>query len=1067
MNTDRMRTVRATDQQREVWLASRLGGAASRAYHCPIAIELDGPLDTEALVGAVDELVRRHESLRACFPDVDDVQIHDGLLIDVPVVDVSHYSGARQDTMVREWYAAERRAAFDLERAPLVRFHLLRLGVERHHLVITHHHIVADGWAGDVLLRDLGSLYRSRHEGSGLALPPAPRLADHSERGAEYENSPEFATARAHWTGRFADGFPSFRMPTEGPPQDDDHQEAARVRIPLPAPLVHDLRRVSSRYSATLYMTLLAAFRVFASRISGVDDLVIGSTYLNRTSAQERDLVAHCANVLCLREPAYDPTQRFDTVLEQVRAEVLASHEHGAYPLQRLTQDLELPRDPSRSGPVTTVFNMERENMPADFGSGVEARPVPMDALPGSPFDVTLTAVQTGRDISLDLVYRRGARSEALVRRWLEQYRTLLESVAEDATGPVGRLPMMSAQERRTVVESWNRTERDLPEAQCLHELVSGHAARTPEAPAVVSAAGTLSYAELDAAANRLAHHLLARGVTTDRPVAVCLPRTPELIVALLAVLKAGGAYLPLDASYPAQRLAHLLDDSDTSVVITRHGLLPQTVTATRSVIEIDRQGATIDRLSGDAPNAVVDPDNLAYVLYTSGSTGAPKGTMTSHRSVTRLVFGLDHLELGPDRRILAAAPVSFDASTFEIWGALAHGGTCVLYPEAVPDHDELFAVIRAHRVDTAWLTSALFNAIVDSGPEQWPPLRHLVIGGEALSVGHVRRALARMPQTSITNGYGPTESTTFACCHEIPRDLAARTAAVPIGRPIGNTRVYVLDSGLEPVPVGVTGELCLAGPGLARGYLGQAATTARHFLPDPYGPSGSRLYRTGDLARWNPDGTLQYLGRSDHQVKIRGHRIEPGEIEATLRRHPAIHDAAVVAYETDTGDRELAAYAVPAAGRPCSAEEAEEFLAGALPSYLLPSRIMFLDALPLTANGKLDRRALPKPVDHGSTQPTPAEDAPTDLGPAQAGPTPTEERLAALWAEVMRRDGIGLDDDFFDLGGHSLRATQIVSRIRRSFSVDFSISTFFDAPSIRAQAKIIDERVQEVSGDR
>ncbi|MER6029499.1 amino acid adenylation domain-containing protein [Streptomyces sp. NPDC001851] len=1066
-STLRTRTVPLTDQQREVWIASRLGGAATGAYLCPIALELRGPLRVTALVGAVDDLVERHESLRTCFPDGDAAHIWDGLLVNVPLLDLSPYSGARQETMVRQWYDAELRAGLDPGQAPLVRFHLLRLDAERHHLVVTHHHIVADGWAGDVLLRELGALYRARCEGTSSSLPPAPRLADHGEQCAALQESPAFAAARAYWTGKFADGFPDVRLPADATASGAGDQAARRIRVPLPAPLVRELRRVSAHHSATLYMTLLAAFRVFVHRISGADDLVVGASFLNRPSAQDRDLVAHRANVLCLREPVYDPRRRFDAVLDQVRAEVLTAHEHGVYPLQRLVEEVGFARDSRRSAPVTAVFNMEREDVTADFGPAVEVSPVPMDTLPGSPFEVTLTAVQTGTDISLDLVFRPCLHSEGTARRWLEQYRTLLEGVARDPAGPVGRLPMMPAEERRTVVETWNRTERDLPAEQCLHRLVGGHAARTPGAAAVVSPAGTLTYGELDTAANRLAHHLLAQGVTVDRPVAVCLPRTPELIVALLAVLKAGGAYLPLDANYPAARLTHMLDDSGAAVVITRHGMLPETVTATRRVVELDRQRTAIDSLPSHAPRTVVAPDNLAYVLYTSGSTGVPKGTMTSHRNVTRLVFGLDHLGLGPGRRILAAAPISFDASTFEIWGALAHGGTCVLHPDGVPEAHALFAVMREHRVDTAWLTAALFNAVLDSGPEQWPPLRHLVVGGEALSAGHVRRALARLPGTSITNGYGPTESTTFACCHEIPADLPAEVHSVPIGRPIGNTQAYVLGPGLEPVPVGVEGELFLAGPGLARGYLGRPATTARHFLPNPYGPPGSRLYRTGDLARWNPDGTLQYLGRTDHQLKIRGHRIEPGEIEATLRRHPAIHNAVVVPYRTSAGDQELAAHAVLVPGRTCSAEEAKEFLAGVLPRYLLPARILFLDALPLTANGKVDRRALPDPADHSPAPP--AEDTPAGAGASPAGPsgpTPTEERLTAIWAEVLKKDGIGLDDDFFELGGHSLRATQIISRIRRSFSAALPLTAFFDHPSIRAQAKIIDSLVQEVSGD-
>ncbi|WP_031525904.1 non-ribosomal peptide synthetase, partial [Streptomyces sp. NRRL F-5123] len=809
MRTDRAQIVPATDQQRAVWIDDALRGPNSTAYACMMAVELEGPLHVSALLTAIDAVMERHESLRATFPTADDVRIHDDLQLNVPLLDFSHYRSERQAVAVRAWYAAERCGTFDLTNGPLVRWHILRLADRTHHLVVSHHHIVADGWAGDVLLGELGHIYRSARDGRDSPLEPAPRLRWHSEQLTAEEQSPEFAQARAYWLARFADGFPHVRMPVDpsAAPSSEAGGEgsAARIRLPLAAELVQDLRRISARRSATLYMTLLAAFRVFVARITGAEDLVVGSSHLNRPTAEERALVAHRANVLCLREPRYDPSATFDSFLDAVRDDVLCADEHSRFPFYRLRT--EFAATEGRRGPVTAVFNMEREDVTADFGPVVTVRPVPMDALPGTPFDITVTALQTGREVLLELIYQPGVHGEPTVRRWLDQYRLLLEGVARNPTEQVARLPMLTAAQRRDAVESWNRTARPLPTGQALHHLVSSHAARTPQAPAIVTAGRSLTYAELDITANRLAAYLLDRGASRERAVAIALPRGPELIVSMLAVLKAGGAYVPLDPAHPARRLLHMLDDSGADLVVTRHGLLPDTVTAGRTLVELDREEAGIAVQAEDAPDVPVHADSLAYILYTSGSTGEPKGTMASHRNVIGLAFGLDHLQLGPERRVLAAAPVVFDASTFEIWGALLHGAACVLYPAAAPDPDELLAAIRDREADTVWLTSALFNTLLDVRSEPWPSLRHLVVGGEALSVTHVRRALDLLPDTVITNGYGPTESTTFACCHEIPRDLPVSAVSVPIGRPIGNTRAYVLGPDLEPVPAGAVGE--------------------------------------------------------------------------------------------------------------------------------------------------------------------------------------------------------------------------------------------------------------------
>jgi amino acid adenylation domain-containing protein len=544
---------------------------------------------------------------------------------------------------------------------------------------------------------------------------------------------------------------------------------------------------------------------------------------------------------------------------------------------------------------------------------------------------------------------------------------------------------------------------------------------------------------------------LRSRGVAREVPVGVCLERSIDMIVALLAILKAGGAYVPLDPSYPHDRLAFLLRDTGMPLLLTQQSLIDK-LPATCLRLRLDTERAEIDRQSDENLPAGASGDSLAYVMYTSGSTGAPKGVAVPHRGIVRLVTGIDYVRIDSAEVFLQLAPISFDASTFEIWGALLNGARLVLFSERVPSPADLRAVIATHRVSILWLTASLFNGVVDADPRTLEGIGQLLIGGEALSAAHVRRALEALPSTTIVNGYGPTEGTTFTCCYRIPTHLPASLSSIPIGTPISNTRVYILDRKKNPVPIGIAGELSIAGDGLARGYFNDPDRTAERFEPDPFSAEpGARLYRTGDLARYRPDGHIEFLGRLDTQVKIRGHRIELGEIEAVLSGHDGVGQAVVVSREDTPGDVRLVAYVVPRAGLDAEASAAPEselrsYLKKFLPAYMLPSAFVFVNTLPLTPSGKVDRRALPAPASGSFVQ----------RADFVAPRNDTERAIATIWAAVLGVETLGARDSFFERGGHSLMATQVLSRVRDLFQLELPIRTLFDSPTVAEFAEAV-----------
>ncbi|HEX2190856.1 MAG TPA: amino acid adenylation domain-containing protein, partial [Longimicrobiaceae bacterium] len=801
------------------------------------------------------------------------------------------------------------------------------------------------------------------------------------------------------------------------------------------------LRALARAEGATLFMALLAGWQALLGRWSGQEDVVVGSPIAGRTREETEGLIGFFVNTLALRaELRGDPA--FRALLGRVREGTLGAYTHQDLPFERLVEALGIERSLTHA-PLfqTTVALQEAE------GDGPRLRGLEVGRLPGgsarAKFDLSLALWEEDGRLRGALAYASALWDGATARRMLDGLGRLLEGAAADPGRPLSGLPLLAPAERETLLAGWNPAPTAYPRERGIPELFAEQAAGRPDAPALAFGGERMSYAELDRRSAGLAAALRARGVgeRPEVPVGLFLERSADLVVAMLAVLRAGGCYVPLDPDHPAERLAYVLADTGAEVLVTRSGLLERRPAGPAAVVCVDRPAAE----PSPASPPRVEADSLAYVVYTSGSTGRPKGIAVPHRGVVRLVRDADYVRLGPDDRVAQASNAAFDAATFEVWGALLNGACLVgvdrdtaLTPARLAVH------LREEGITTLFLTTALFNQTVREAPDAFDTLRHLLFGGEAVDPAAVRACLEAGRPGRLLHVYGPTENTTYSSWHAVD-EVASDAATVPIGRALAQGALYVLDRWMEPVPRGVPGELYVGGDGLARGYVGQPALTADRFVPDPFGAPGGRLYRTGDRVRWNARGEVEFLGRVDFQVKIRGFRIEPGEVEAVLAAHPQVRDAVVVVHEAAPGDRRLAAYAGAEEGERPAAAALRAWLAERLPEYMVPAALAVLDRLPLNANGKVDRAALPEPDYAG------------EADGSREPRTPTEEVLAGIFAQVLGVERVGRDDDFFAIGGHSLLATRVVSRARKAFRIELPVRNLFEWPTVAGLAARVD----------
>jgi amino acid adenylation domain-containing protein len=821
----------------------------------------------------------------------------------------------------------------------------------------------------------------------------------------------------------------------------------SKQRLSIPPSLVESLKILARHEKATLFMVLLAAFNVLLHRLSGQDDIVVGSPIANRNRAETEKLIGFFVNTLALRTRlSGNPT--FRTLLGRVREVALGAYSHQDLPFDKLIEEIHPERDLDRTPLIQVMFALHNASLQPLSLPGLAISSVDL-ASNNAKFELTLSLVHGKHGLDGWLEYSTDLFKEETISRFACHFNTLLEGIVTQPDSSIAELPLLEESERHKTLVEWNCTRTDYPRESGIHELFEAHAKRTPDAVAVVSAGRELTYAMLNGRANALAGQLQSMGVGPGVLVGACLERSAEMIVAWLGILKAGGAYVPLDLEYPPERLAYMIEDSRTRVIVTRKRLFGQSDPHSCSLLYLDEMPEPNEEKCALNPQSGVTGGNLAYVMYTSGSTGKPKPVAVSHRAVSRLVINTNYVQIEPAAVIAQASNSSFDAATFEIWGALLNGARTVVIPRNVLLSPREFAAeIQRQKISILFLTTSLFNQLAAEIPAAFRDVDCLLFGGEAAEPKWVGEVMRHGPPRRLLNVYGPTETTTFATWFPI-EELPAGAETIPIGRPISNCRTYVLDTYLQPVPTGVVGTLYIGGDGVACGYLNHPEQTAESFIPDPFaGETGASLYNSGDLARYNPDGTLEFVGRRDAQVKIRGFRIEPAEIESALRHHPGIADAVVIARNDSSGGKQLVAYFV-GKGRPAPAdEELRAFLMGKLPAYMIPAAFMPLKALPLGPNKKVDRKSLPAAV--------PDKDEPRKHFVAPRNRM--EAEVARLWEQVLNIQPVGIKDNFFDLGGHSLLAVRLLARTETVLGKRLPLGKFFEAPTVEQLCLLLEK---------
>jgi amino acid adenylation domain-containing protein len=1030
--------------QQRLWFLDQLAPGGS-AYNIPAALRLKGKLEVETLERSLEEIVRRHEALRTSFAVNEEQQpeqvVKPVWQVKLAVEDLSELP--EQEQVIAELAAAEAQRPFDLSDAPLWRARLLRLGPAEHVLLFTMHHIISDGWSLGVLVRELSTLYQAYQ--AGAVESPLPELTvqygDYAEWQREWLQGAVLEEQLSYWREQLGDGGEVLELPSDRVRPAVQSYRGARQKFELEAELSESLRGLSRHEGATLFMTLLAAWQTLLWRYSGQTAISVGTPIAGRAELETESLIGFFVNTLVLRtELTGEPS--FRELLKRVREVCLGAYNHQDVPFEKLVEVLQPERSLSHTPLFQVMFALQNAPMGRLELPGLELSELnPADEGLTEKFDLVLTMQEGGGAISGTLSYSTDLFERETIARLVANFTQLLTSIVTEPERSVGLLELMPAAERQQLLVEWNETASSYPREQTVTELFEAQVAQTPDAVAVVAGDEQLGYAELNRRANQVAHYLQNLGVGPETVVGICMERSLDLIVGLLGILKTGAAYLPLDPAYPLERLSFMLADGQVPVLLTQQQLLAVLPSQETQVVCVDCEWEEIATYSDHNPQVEVTPENLIYVMYTSGSTGKPKGVSITHRGVVRLVKNTNYADFNRTDVFLQLAPVSFDAATFEIWGALLNGARLVMMSAGTPSLAEIGEAIARYDVTTLWLTAGLFHLMVDEQLASLKSVGQLLAGGDVLQVSKVQQALQQLPTTRLINGYGPTENTTFTCCYNIAGGLNVETN-VPIGGPISNTRVYILDDSLQPVPIGVPGELCIGGDGLARGYLNRPELTAEKFVPHPF-DDGARIYRTGDLARYLSDGKIEFLGRVDNQVKIRGFRIELGEIEAVLSSHYAVREAAGIVRADVSGEKRIAAYVVADLEESRTKDILRNFLAEMLPEYMVPSVIVQLETLPLNANGKVDRHALPAP-DEVSTVVTQGY-----VGPRSA----VEEMLCGLWADVLGARQVGVEDNFFELGGHSLLATQVMSRVRAAFGVELPLRALFETPTVAGVA--------------
>lgn len=1013
-----------TPTQRDLWATVQMQEDASRAYNESLALMFeDGPgghLDPEPLQRAIHTVVQRHDALHTRIdPDGEAFRITADTQPDIHWTDLSGLEPKEREMRFDAWIETQTGAAFDLVTGPLTRFAIARLAPDRHVLAITAHHMITDGWSNGVFLRDLRTAYRLEAGENGHGFRTAVPFSEGIHRASRRDGTAE---AEAYWLQQLDGVEPVIDLPTDRALPAQRNLAGHELIQDLDAELTAGLERLGTEHGTSLFATVLSAFNVWLHRISGQDDLVVSTASAGQPAMGLPHLMGYFIEILPMRS-GLRRNQPFTEYLAITRTRVLDAFQHREIPLSRLVDALGLPRNIDQPPLSTVSFNLDQEAPDLDFGvEHVEVMGLPNGL---AKFEISVNAAKVGDTLRIEWNWRADRFEIATMERFIAAFQTLLRSIVADPKTSLGRLPLLDEPQSRQILNAWRGPSTPYPHDRPLDALFETRVDQHSSALALVDDDGSLTYGELDRRANQLARHLRLAGCKPGSPVGLFLERSADAIVAVLAVIKAGGAYVPLATDLPQQRLWDMLEDANVELVVTDEALRPKLGSDEQRslpLVSLDGERRAIARRGESRLGLDLDPQTLAYVVYTSGSTGRPKGVGIPHRGVVRLTRETNYVQVEPGERVAQASTLSFDAATFEIWGALLNGGVVVqIHREVLLEPAEFELQMAEQPIDIMFLTTALFEQLVREAPEALAGIRQLMIGGQRLDPAAAKVFIERC-EGQFVNIYGPTECTTFATWYPL-QTLGDTTERVPIGRALSNTETFILDDDLQPVPVGVAGELLLGGDGLARGYIGRPALTAAAFVPHPFGQAGDRLYRTGDLVRHRADGHIDFLGRHDHQVKIRGFRVEPGEVEAIANSHPGITTTAVVVRQTEGQSARLVAYFVPQSTSDATDEVHEgdlrTHLEKHLPPYMLPSAYVRLDAFPLNRNGKVDHRALPDPEGLGSSFESPP------LAPR----TEAEKTLADIWAQVLGRQQVGIQDNFFELGGDSILGIQIIAK--------------------------------------
>ncbi|WP_099103617.1 non-ribosomal peptide synthetase [Nostoc sp. 'Peltigera malacea cyanobiont' DB3992] len=1039
--------------QQRLWFLDQLEGEKS-TYNIPTVWHLIGSLQVSTLEVAVQEIVRRHEALRTNFEMVNGspIQIiHSNQKVNMQIVDLQGLTEVEQSAQVRLLVTQEAGRSFNLAHDPLLRVTLLRLSENSHVLLLVMHHIVSDGWSMAVFIRELSAFYQSFSKGMLSPLAELPiQYADFTIWQRQWLQGEVLETQLNYWKQQLADAPPLLELPTDRPRPPIQTFRGGTQSFQLDRHLTQKLKRLSQQSGTTLFMTLLAAFVTLLSRYSNQSDIIVGSPIANRNRNEIESLIGFFINTLVLRiQCAGNPS--FEQLLQRVQQVALDAYMHQDVPFEQLVEVLQPERSLSYNPLFQVMFILQ--NVPPEKLElpGLILTPLEIENLP-TKFDLTLSIKETEQELEGKCHYNSDLFDATTIDRMVGHFQTILAGIVTDPQQRVSELPILTKAELHQLGE-WNSTQVNYPQNKCIHELFEEQVERTPNAVALVFEDQQLTYRELNTRANQLAHHLQANNVKSEVLVGLCVERSLEMVVGLIGILKAGAAYVPLDPRLPPERLSFMLRDSGVEVLLTQQELLSSLPPHTALVICLDTDWGRIEQQCQDNFNPEVKSDNLAYVIYTSGSTGQPKGVMNTHQGLhNRLLWMQQSYQLTSSDRVVQKTPFSFDVSVWEFFWPLLTGARIVLaVPEGHKDTTYLVNLISQQQITTIHFVPSMLQVFLqEPNLGNCSCLKRVFCSGEALPSELIQRFFSKL-ECELHNLYGPTEAAidvTFWQCQ--PQE---NLQIVPIGQPINNIQIYILDRHLQPVPIGIPGELHIGGDGLARGYLNRPELTQEKFIQNPFFDGKSeRLYKTGDLARYLIDGNIEYLGRIDHQVKIRGFRIELGEIEVVINSYPQIQQAVVIAREDIPGNKSLVAYVVPS-DRTFTTSQLREFLRQKLPEYMVPSAFVILDTLPLTHNGKIDRLALPIP---DQRQP--------ELESEFVAPyTPDQELLAGIWADVLNLKQVGIYDNFFDLGGDSIRSIQVLAKAKQ-LGLNFSLSQIFQYQTIYQLSRLVRDELSSFS---